>query len=135
MVDPVTMTAVTTLVSTVITWLTPLMLAILIRVQLKNGKLQREEAAAAVLASSTVAEKVEKVAKVAAVAASKVQQVAETAAMTTKRAAQQSDQILVLAGQTHTLVNSKMGLQLKKNARKARDMATAVPTPENIKDA
>lgn len=129
------MQIVANIVTTLINWLTPLMLLLLIRVQISNGKKQREEAAAAAAAAVEVARNVDQAQKATVEVARKVDTVVTVAADAVKAASQQGEKILVLADKTHTLVNSKMGIVLKKLARKARDQANDKPTPENIRDA
>jgi len=154
--QPTTMQGIVSIVNTLVTWLTPALLAWVVRVQINNGKRAREEAAAqrkaeadaakaavevarnveeAQKATVEVAKKVGEAQEATVEVARKVGEVVEVAAATAKVAADTAEKSFVVIGQVHTLVNSKMGLQLKKTARKSRDLANAIPTPENIKDA
>jgi hypothetical protein len=140
--QPTTMQGIVSIVNTLVTWLTPLLLVWVVRIQINNGERQRKAEAAQRAAEAAAADAAVEVArnvgeaqKATVEVAKKVDTVVTVAAEAVKAASQQGKEILILADKTHTLVNSKMGIVLKKLARKAREQANDKPTPENIRDA
>jgi hypothetical protein len=98
LIDPTVLHDIVALTNTILLWLTPLLLAWVVRIQIKNGKLTREEAA--------------ETAKTAVSIAQQVAEVKTVAAEATKQSQEQSEKILILADKTHTLVNSQTGIML-----------------------
>jgi hypothetical protein len=121
LIDPTVLHDIVALTNTILLWLTPLLLAWVVRIQIKNGKLAREEAAAAASAAQKVAQKVETVVDVTAKSVDKVDK--------------QNAVILDVAIKTHTLVNSQMGQQLMLYAITARTLANLTKDPVHISAA
>jgi hypothetical protein len=98
LIDPTVLHDIVALTNTILLWLTPLLLAWVVRIQIKNGKLTREEADAAKIAAIEVAKKVQEVVTVAADSA--------------KENKEQGEKILSQGHDIHTLVNSQTGIML-----------------------
>jgi hypothetical protein len=90
-----------------LSFLTPLLVAVLTYVQLMTAKL----------------------------AASKVSEVKHTLEASTANATQKLNEIAIVADKTHILVNSQMGQQLMMYAITARTLADLTHKPEHIKAA